>query len=289
MKKIILLLILSLPIISFASNETRFFYKLNKGESIIYLYGTAHMGTKDFFPLNNKIYSAIDASEIVAVETDGSSPTSKEDMNAFGLMPVGFNNSKLISSKNADLMKSIFEKASIPHDFMVRIKPGLASIMVPGLNINDNKYSADYSVDDHIINISRKIKKPIVELEGARFQYEMYDGIPQDIQIKMLNLSLEHAASSTKDAIDDIKIWDSGSEERAKEELAFDFGDKDISKLQKEILMTKRNANMTNSIELLAKSHKTIFAAVGFLHMIDKDGLVESLKKSGYSGGLVKP
>ena len=259
-------------------------YQAEKNNTKIYLYGTIHIGAEDFYPLSNSVHSAIEKSQVLAVEIDLLSPELGRAMNTYGLMPDGHDLSEVVGNLQARKAATILQQFKIPHNYALRLKPGLAALSIGGLSAQGTLYSSQNSVDSYLLGFARAKQKNIVEIEGAKKQFQMFDKVDIETQKKILNSSISDAENGViaKEGEALVAAWKSGNESGLEKIVIASVSDPDFGGTIKEILFTSRNNEMKDFIEKLSKEKTTAFVAVGVLHLVGEFGLVQLLKKAGF-------
>ena len=134
-------------------------------------------------------------------------------------------------------------------------------------------------VEQELMKSAVKSKKEIKGFETIAFQAAVFDSIPYDTQAKSL--------LNTIDSIDHYKVYFDTmlhvykSQQIGEIEEMFtrpEFGMQDGM----EFLLDKRNANWVTQLKAILPK-QNIFMAVGAGHLVGKKGLIELLRKEGYT------
>lgn len=279
LKRIAALFIIILLNCSFLSAQGAkgVFYKTNINGKTVYLFGSFHMGKKEFYPLNEKVEEAFNKSSQVMVEVDLSDPkvfaeTQKAMMKkAFYL---GDDNLEKHMTKEgyASFVKQMDTLGLKITDFG-KMKGVLLTSTIGLMQLQKLGYNPMMAVD---LYISRKSKeKKIIQFESAEEQMEMLLSMTDEEMEKSL-LSLPKA----EETLNFINAWKDGNEEVLLKEI-----DKmtATSPNNMEVLLDHRNNNWIPKIEEAAKNAEYTFVVVGAGHLIGKNSVVELLKKKGYA------
>ena len=134
-------------------------------------------------------------------------------------------------------------------------------------------------VEQELLKIAGKDKKEIKGFETIAFQASVFDSIPYSQQAKSL--------LNTIDSMDKYKVYfdtmmhvyqsqqiDSIESLFSKPEFGLQDG--------LEILLDRRNADWVQQLKKILPE-KNIFIAVGAAHLVGKKGLIELLRKEGYT------
>lgn len=230
-------------------NEGGFFWKAEKNGNTVYMLGSIHLGIEEFYPLNSKIMKAFNESQYLAVEAD-----------ILNLNPLEFQQTVLekavyddgstiedhISKELYKKLTDIFVSYGADMNEIKYLKPWYLSMSLDSLKSTDPKYKAELGIDHYFL--SKAGNKKIIELEGAEFQINMLSGFSEDVQIKLLEDSLN--ADRTADGLAPlIKAWQT-SDDAAIEKLLFTVPDNSPEyKAYMTEMFDNRNIGMANKIE----------------------------------------
>jgi len=119
----------------------------------------------------------------------------------------------------------------------------------------------------------------IVELEGARAQFQAFDSLSERAQRAMLAAIVEESQADPETLERPVRLYlagdDAGLEKLSREGM---LGNSEI----REALLARRNASWMPQIERLLADDARPLIAVGAAHMVGEDGLVALLEAKGY-------
>lgn len=122
--------------------------------------------------------------------------------------------------------------------------------------------------------------REIVELEGAKAQLAIFDGLPEREQRDLLNAVLEETAAYEQEIGKLAKSWQSGDlEELGKITGRGMLADPEL----KQTLLLDRNRAWAAQIENLLSTPARPFVAVGAGHLLGPEGLPAMLEARGYA------
>ena len=142
-----------------------------------------------------------------------------------------------------------------------------------------------------MINWAYELEMEVVDIESAKFQYEMLAGFSDGLQEILLASSVESAkapevtmetlqammdAWKTGDAEGILQSSDSDTTGMTEEELA--LYDEYLN-----AMVVERNQSMTQFAENALDSGKEVFICVGALHVLGEGGMADLLAKQGYT------
>ena len=284
---------------------TPLFYQVTgpDGEQM-WLMGTIHVGDARMAYLPQEIYDAFNSADALAVEYN-SNAFDEQMENDDKLAQQVYDNyfyadgttiadhisdAKLYedAQKRMKLAGEYYETADL-------IKAYLWSQTLDNFYLRlGYKLSADYGLDNRLMDLAEEQGKEILDVESGLFQIEMLTGYSDALQEEMLAGSVGSGPSAYYGSVQELyELWCSGDEAALIEYLA----PEDTSEMTEEELAlyeeyTKamewdRNAGMLEVAKEYLSSGKTVFFAVGLAHLIAEDGLVNTLREAGYTVELV--
>ena len=259
-----------------------------------YLYGTIHMIPKQDFFLTEETKKAIAASQKVTFEInmkEMNNPMALIGVFMKAMMPNGTRLRDLLSADDYQLVKNRFDSIGMPIAMLERVKPMFLSALTEsdGAQFNPMDTSATdqktVSYEFEIMHIAEKQKKEFGGLETMEFQMGIFDSIPYKAQAEMLVNGIKSAAKGGEGEFSKMVQMYKAQDIEAMSKIM--DSDKDTEGLEQyeSMLITTRNRNW---IPLMAKSmkQKQTFFAVGAGHLGGKKGVINLLRKEGYT---VKP
>ena len=136
-------------------------------------------------------------------------------------------------------------------------------------------------------------KKDILEIEGIKFQVDLFDSFSKELQCQFLASALasgeanEEAATDSEEAAADmelfiymLKCWKEGNaEELAKMVKTDDAGSEELKEFNEKLWISRDN-NMAEKVRgyLADPEKRTYFVVVGAGHMVGESGIVAQLE-----------
>lgn len=284
-----------------------FLWKVEKGQNTVYLLGSIHMGNSDLYPVSNTLKNAFKTSDVLIVEA--SLAGNQEGVNDFLKVAMYQDGTTLkdhVTMQTYEKALKVFELVEIPAETYVQFKPWS---ITNDLNVlvnskaqgsGDDTEAARLGIDHYFTNTAIVAQKPVAELEGLKFQAELFDSISPKFQEEQLATLLDAilkaeeptqtARGATKDEekqsdkglVEWQKNWHDGDVESFKN--SFENTLENEKNELDEMLFGKRDQNMaTKLIDLLEKEGKaTYFVVVGAGHLTIKDTVIDQLIHKGY-------
>ncbi len=242
-----------------------------------YLFGTFHMMCKDDIKFSASLQAALKNAAEVYFEMDLDDPANTLGALFFMNMKNGQTLKDFYTEAEYNKLQ-LFFKDSLRTSLTTfqKMKPSfLEAFLYPKLMPCKNLSG----VEQELLLLASKDKKEIKGFETIAFQASVFDSIPYSTQAKSLLNSI--------DSIDKYKIYFDSmllvykSQQLDSIEAMFtksEFGMKDGL----ELLLDKRNINWVVQLKTILPA-TNIFMAVGAGHLVGKNGLIELLRKEGYT------
>ena len=258
-----------------------------------YLYGTIHLIPKNDFFLTDATKKVFDASQKVTFEInmkEMNNPMAMISIFTKALMPNGKTLKDFLNAEDYGLVQRKFDSIGMPLKMLERIKPMFLSVMLgtdgekitaEGGGISETSKSTSYEME--FLQMGEKQKKEFGGLETVEFQMGIFDSIPYKVQAEMLVKTIKNGSAGSDDLGKMVEMYKKQDIEAMSKMLQSD--DQNELAGYENMLINSRNSNW---IPLMAKamSEKITFFAVGAGHLGGEKGVVNLLKKEGYT---VKP
>lgn len=246
-----------------------------------YLFGTIHMLCADDAILSSKMKEIINSCDEVYFEVDMDNLF--EMMGALGKMKMKGDTTlkDLLSEAEYKKVKKYFEEkgSMLPFSMLETYKPILAaSTLEQGALPCDNTAI----MEQVIMQEAKKTNKKISGLETMSYQAGVLDSIPYKLQAIQLLSYIDSASTGDK-------------ENKQLNELFAAYNNQDLKKLEElmvetdpgmaeftDILLYHRNQNWVHKLKTLLPG-KFLLIAVGAGHLPGEKGLINLLRKEGYS------
>lgn len=268
-------------------------YQVSKGPRRAYLFGTIHVGKADFFPLDWTTTQALAQSSALAVELDAmQADRISAALQRYAVLPKP---KTLATELPPELLKRLntqLDAFGVPRDSVQGLKPWMATLSLSLGAYQHYGYSFEYASDLYLTALAKGLEKPVVELEGAEEQFEIFDRLSRPDQLTFLSESLTYLENGQMpaDLQSIIGAW-LGNDATALQNLVLkSYQDHPrSSRWIKPKLFSERNVRMAQKIDRMLSEGQAPFVAVGALHLTGEDGLPALLRKKGYRVESVYP
>jgi uncharacterized protein YbaP (TraB family) len=259
-----------------------FIWKVTSQQHAIYLVGSIHLLTKDFYPLSPALDGAFKDSDLLVEEAnldDLLSPLSQALLLQRGLLPGGQTIDKVIAPATYALVTARVAALGIPIEPLKRFKPWMLAMTLEEFEWEKAGFDAMLGLDRHFHDRAKVDGKLIQGLETVEFQISLFDQLGADDQDRMLTDTLKNADSERANVLKLTGAWKVGDVATV-EQIALDDVKSDPAMYQR--LLVGRNRAWMPKLEALFARPGPAFVVVGAAHLVGPDGLLAMLKARGY-------
>ncbi|NJD92436.1 MAG: TraB/GumN family protein [Geobacter sp.] len=281
LKSVILSLLTVLLCCSAAMAESSV-WKAEKNGAVIYLGGTIHLLRQSDYPLPTEFDKAYKAADLVMFETDIdllNDPATQMKLLAQGVYGDGSTVDRHLSPKVYAELSSYCQANGIPLQQFSRFRPAMLMTILTMLELKKLGISEE-GVDAHYFARAKKERKPVKWLETADEQLGYLVTIADGHEDEFVSYSLKDLLETSEQLEMLTAAWLKGDGNKIDGTMVAEM--KTAAPYIYKKLLLERNRNWLPIILAEQKPSKTLFILVGVAHLVGPDGLVESLKKSGY-------
>lgn len=275
------------------------FWKVEKaGQAPNWLLGTMHLSDPRVTELPVEAKAAFDSSKVVVLESDEILDQQKAAAKMMARPDLMYFAGKetiadYLKPDEQKLLEDGLMKRGMPFNAVVKMKPWLLTSMValPSCELSRKAQGMPF-LDMKLAQEGLAAGKEVKGVETLAEQLEVVASLPMSFHVKSLVGSVKYPQYTADMMETTLQLYLQGEiglvfpagTYFAPETDASDFQD---MALFEERLITVRNHHMADRGEpILARGN--VFMAVGALHLIGDEGLVELLRKKGYTVTAVK-
>lgn len=271
------LVTVSCSILKTENTEETFLWKVDDGNSHIFLLGSIHVAKPDMYPLDYRIEEAFRSSDIVAFEIDMSKVEPLSIMK-FMTYTDGTKLRDRISSENYEKIRQKFAAMGLTETMFETMRPWAAAITLQSNILHNAGYDQSLGIDQHFLTKATNEGKKVRELETAEYQMGLLSEF-DNVGDSFINYTLESSEGPEAEIDRMIKAWKEGNKKELINILDSSRYEYPEFESMYEKIIDQRNNNMTNKVEEWLKEDKTIFIVVGAGHLIGEGGIINQLKK----------
>jgi len=262
-----------------------FLWRATKGQGVVYLVGSVHMLTADFYPLAPALDDAFKASDLLVEEADLAemlSPTTQFSLLQRGMLPAGQTLDKVVSPATIALVNA-HAGALGPGgtvEAVKQFKPWFLAMTLEAMEWQKAGFDPQLGLDKHFYDRAQSEGKTVQGLETTEYQISLFDGMTAEQQERFLAETLKDLNKETASVNKLASAWKSGDVAGVERFVLQDL-QSDPQVYQR--LLVGRNRNWLPKIEALFSRPHTAIVVVGAAHLVGPDGLVSMLKAKGYA------
>lgn len=259
------------------------FWQVKNGGSVVYLLGSVHVATPDYYPLPDVIESSFKRSDILVLEINPLSQESQKEMLAMQQKAAYAGNDNLenhLDRETYRLLVDRLQKFHLPIPAMSKLKPAILSVTLSMAKLATLGYTSTNGIDMYFLQ-KAGTSKPVQELESAKMQMDLLVNMPHaDTFLRYTLDEMDNFETMMKKIDAAWKHGDVGYIEK----LLIDDAESKYPELKdtNEKFLYQRNIGMADKIDGYLKSGKTYFVVVGTGHLVGPKGIIALLKKHGF-------
>lgn len=267
--------------------------------SVIWLFGSIHVGREEFYPLPDYVMDAFNEADSLAVEADIVAFEEDIAVQTQALSKMMYLDGTTIKDYiPEDLYNSAVEIMTEYDYYMPQLDyycPSMWSSLIRSLVLEGLGIESELGVDMHLLKKAYEEEKEILEVESVQMQYEMLAGFSDEIQLLLLEASVE-MYDEIDDAEDEMNqlldLWASGDEEEFAKVI--NEVDEEMTEEEQELydeynkeMTVNRNIFMTDYAEDALADGGDVFICVGAAHVVGEGAMADLLSERGYTVELV--
>ncbi|SBS35091.1 TraB family protein [Marinomonas aquimarina] len=273
---------------AFASSYQPFMWKVQNQGATVYLVGSIHALTPDFYPLPEAYQEAFASADRLAVELD---PDSLDPYQSSRLvqskmwLPKGITLDQYLTPDQQQTLKDFANDSDADYERLIRIRPWMLVEQLTQAQLKDSNYQAEYGIDLHFLKQAKQRELPILEIETLAQQISAIADTPFSAQLAMLTSSLEQMDDEDYMA-QMTEYWRQADPDGLYHFVYQDVLETPQLKPMMEALLDQRNQRMADVISIyLGQSPNalsTTFVVIGALHLSGPNSIVHELENKGY-------
>ena len=265
-----------------AQPARNFIWRVNGSSGALYLVGSVHLLTKDYYPLSPALDTAFKDSDLLVEEADlgeMEAPASQFKLLARGLLPGDQSLESVVAPATYALVTKRVNDLGMPIEPLKRFKPWMLALTLVQLEWQKAGFDASLGLDRHFYDRAKVDGKAVQGLETVEYQVSLFDEMTRDEQDRMLAESLKDLDREKASVLTLTNAWKAGDAAGVERIVLEDVKD---DRVMYERLLVNRNRNWLPKLDALLARKGHAFVVVGAAHLIGPDGLVAMFKAKGY-------
>src|SRR5262249_32774027 len=273
-----------LTLVAAAAQAKSFAWKVTgKNGAIVYLIGSVHLLSNDFYPLQPPLEAAYNDSDLLIEEVDMAeltNPASQMVLLGKAMLPSSTPLDKVISTQTYQLLEKRATTLGLPVEPFKLLKPWMAALTLVQVEWQQAGFDPQLGLDRHFYDQATADGKTTQGLETAEYQISRLDGMTMEQQEHLLAESLKEAETEKATMKKLVEAWRAG-DSAAVEKIV--LADLKAEPVLYQRLLVERNRNWLPKIEALFARPRHALVVVGAAHLVGPDGLLAALRAKGYT------
>jgi len=274
---------IALLVVATAAQARTFGWKVTGKGGVVYLVGSIHLLSKDFYPLNPAIEAAYKDADLLVEEVDMAEmldPAAQMGFLTRGMLPSATPLDKVISPSTYALVTKRAADLGLPVEPFKLLKPWLVALMLVQTEWQKAGFDPELGLDKHFYDQAKAEGKTTQGLETADYQISRLDDMTMEQQEHLLSESLKDLDAEKANMARLVESWRAGDVPGVERIV--------LSELKQEPLLyqrllVERNRNWMPKIEALFARPRHAIVVVGAAHLVGPDGLIAMLRAKGYT------
>lgn len=247
-------------------------------DTTIYLFGTIHILKPGMTWLDEAVKDSFDASDELVVEMIKPDPAvMAKIVSDLAIDKTGVSlRDKLTAEDRADY-EAILTKLNLPVAAFDPLEPWFASVNLSLIPLMRNGYASDQGVEDELLAQAAARAIKITGLETPEQQLGFFDNLPEEVQIRFLNFTVDTIDEAADGMEQMVAEWANGNVDALGELMNAGLEDKILY----ETLLVDRNRNWAEWVGQRMDQPGTVFLAVGAGHLAGESSLQALLAQKG--------
>ena len=275
--------ILSVLLLSAAVQAKSTLWKARSPKGTLYIQGSVHLLKASDYPLATEIEEAYSQCDALILEVDMMEMLDPETQQLILSKAMQSKNQTLESSLSPAVYKELcghLDEAGIHPLAMQQFKPWYVALTLVMSKMQAMGFDPGLGLDQHFFNKATADKKKVIGLETARFHIELFDSLAEGNQDAYMKHMLQEMGLFETQLTNIMKAWKAGDADTLGRLLNESF--EEFPELY-ESFVVKRNRAWAKKLEKLTTPKKSYMVVVGAAHLPGEKGLLNLLKKRGYS------
>jgi len=260
-----------------------FIWRATKGTGAIYLVGSIHVLSQDYYPLSPALENAFKDSNLLVEEVDFGemmNPMSQMTLLQRGMLPAGKTLDTVATPQTLELVNKAAADLGPAIAPLKRFKPWMLAIALQGVELQKAGFDPALGLDKHFYDAAVSQGKTVQGLETVDYQISRFDEMTPEQQDRLLADTLKELDREKESVGRLATAWKNGDTATIEQIMLKDLKD-DPAMYQR--LLVDRNRNWLPRIEALFARQGRAFVVVGAAHIVGPNGLLQMLKAKGYA------
>ena len=263
------------------ARDRGFLWRATREGRTSYLYGTIHVGRAEWLFPGPEVLRAVRSSDTIALELDIMDPALMRRLQEGTAKKPDLALPEALSRR----LKVQVQAACLPEEFVSATAPEMVATTLTVMSARKDGLDPAYGVDAVYASMARGLGKPVTSLETPELQLALLLGGTPAESLAAIDSALDDLESGKAAPLlaRMARMWAAGQLGELEAYAKWcECLETEEDRLMMKKLLDERNPGLAKGIEAIHASGKSVFAAVGSLHMIGKVGLPALLAERGF-------
>ena len=264
-----------------SAQDRGFLWQARRDGRVLWLYGTVHAAQRQWMFPGPAVLDAVKASDQLALELDLLDPAIASRLQAAVAARPG---EAALPQALQQRLKAQAAQACVG-DALSRLRPEMQAMSLVALAGRRDGLDPAYGIDGFLGGLARGLGKPVISLETpeAQIQALVQDSLPLRDQLVDETLAELERGETVPGLLRLTRAWADGRLDELE-----NYGqwcrclDTEQQRAFHARLVEGRNAPLTRRVVALHEAGRSVFVAVGALHMVGASGLPAALAREGF-------
>jgi uncharacterized protein YbaP (TraB family) len=266
-------------------SQKHFLWRVESPTTRVYLMGSIHVLTPEFYPLPEVIEQAFEESDTLVLEIDMFAPGQEKVLQSsheYAQYEPGQSLKTELSEDRYMELLALMSRYHLSIEDFQHVRPWALSSLIGSMDASPAtaRIHAEHGVD---VYFRRKAegRKRVLELETTEGHALIMTALSDDEQVLMLQRAMQEQEQAVASFERMAELWRRGDADAINRQLQQDNDPQ--FEFYRRMMYDERNARMARRIQDFLKSDQTYFVVVGAGHMVGEQGLVALLQRRGYT------
>jgi len=262
-------------------SEKTFLWKVERGETTLYLVGSIHALKEDAYPLPPAIEAAFAEVEVAVFEIDLQDMTKAAiKMMSAGSLGKDRTLEEVVGPETWSEFETHVGELGFDAALYQGMKPWMAALTVAAFELTKHGYLANAGLDTYLSQRADETGKKRLALETAEFQVSLFADLSPEQSLAFLRYTLEDLDAMIPEMDRMYLDWRAGNVESIEKSLLEGF--EEFPDVFEKMIANRNRAWMPRIEELLA-GERDAMVVVGSAHLVGEQGVVNLLREKGYT------
>ena len=251
--------------------------------SAVYLAGSVHLlpsQESTLPPAFNHAY-ADSARLVMELDLGTLDPlAAAEWLTEHGALPPGSSLRTVLGEQRYNRVNAAAMDLGLPAEVLERQAPWVVAIELADLEYVHLGFDPQQGVEEQLVHRAQADGKPTAGLETLDAELAGLAALPREDQLRLIDQTLDELKESPEEMREVLTAWRQGDAAKLAALLSREY--RSFPALYRP-LVTVRNQSWLPQIEQLLKGNGNTLVVVGTLHLVGDGGLLELLRKDGYT------